>query len=42
MDARKPYLSPSLQIALFIITAIASASFGLASAYAIYAAARPF
>jgi hypothetical protein len=42
MAALKRYLSPSLEIALFIVVALASASFGLASAYAVYAAARPF
>jgi hypothetical protein len=41
MDARK-HVSPSLEIAIVIVMGLASASFGLASAYAIYEAARPF
>ncbi len=40
--ARKRYLSPTLEIALYIVAGLASASFGLASAYAVYVAARPF
>jgi len=42
MLLRKRFVSPTLQIALYIVAALASASFGLASAYSVYAAARPF
>jgi hypothetical protein len=42
MEARKRVVSPSLEIALVIIAGLASASLGLASAYAVYMAARPF
>jgi hypothetical protein len=42
MQALKRYVSPSLEIALVIVAGLASASFGLATAYAVYEAARPF
>ena len=42
MLALKRLVSPSLQIAIVIVVGLASASFGLASAYAMYAATRPF
>ena len=42
MLARKRIVSPSLEIAILIVAGLASASFGLASAYAVYEAARPF
>jgi hypothetical protein len=42
MEARKRVVSPTLQLALVIVAGLASASFGLASMYALFAAARPF
>jgi len=42
MLARKPFVSPSLQLSIVIVIALASASFGLASAYGLYVAALPF
>jgi hypothetical protein len=38
----KRYVSPSLQLSVFIVVVLASASFGLASAYGLYIAALPF
>jgi hypothetical protein len=41
MESRKR-ISPSLELALVIVAGLASASLGLASAYAVYMAAQPF
>ena len=42
MRALRHLVSPTLEIALVIVAAVASASFGVATAYSVLAAASPF